>query len=168
MGIQTLPVPAGVSLQETQITASGTFTVPTGVTKLWCHVYSGGNGGHSASTSRPGILGVAGSVRVEQLTVTPGSSLSATIGAGGAAGGGYGNCGAGNPSSFSTITANGPQAFTWYPGGSGYTNGMPGSSNFDVATSGSNAPANSGAGGGSTGVTARNGGSGRIIVRYLG
>jgi hypothetical protein len=170
MGISSLPPPTSANLQETQITASGTFTVPKGVTKLWVSVYAGGGGGSSSSQSRPTLAGQAGSVKTQQLTVTPGASLTATIGAGGAASS-Y-QITAGNASVFDTITAGATTTVGQWYSGSGYwssaNSGLSGESNWDSAPPSANAPANSGAGGGSNANAGRNGGSGRIIVRYLG
>jgi len=171
MGIQTIPVPvaAAPTLQETQITSSGTFTVPAGVTRLWCHVYGGGSGGAYKTSQNQAAVATAGGVVVQMLTVTPLASLTATIGAGGAAGANYAPGGDGANSVFDSITANGGLGATLYVGATGAGRVL-GSSSFDVSSSGANSPANSGAGGASATRYAnnnRNGGSGRIIVRYL-
>lgn len=170
MGLTIVPAPvvASVNLQETQILSSTTFTVPAGVTKLWASVYGGGGGAvYLSGNSQIGSNGLAGAVVTEQLTVTPGASLTATIGAGGTGSGSP--SGSGSNSVFSTITAAGGNGFVWYLGSAsaGYGMGKPGQSSFGTSPVGANAPANSSAGGGFTRTIGRNGGSGRIIVRYL-
>jgi hypothetical protein len=171
MGLTIVPAPvvASVSLQETQITSSSTFTVPTGVTKVWAHVYGGGGGGASPGASnRLGTPGIAGATVVQQLTVTPGAGITATIGAGGAGGGQYGYTG--TATVFGSITsAPGGDISGWYVG-SVSLSGLrtPGASSFGASANNGAAPANSAAGGGQSrygGGFA--GGSGRIIVRYL-
>lgn len=170
MGLTIVPAPvvASVNLQETQILSSTTFTVPAGVTKLWVTAYGGGSGGNTASAgSRVGTTGAAGAAATGQLTVTPGASITATVGAGGA-GAAY-DCFAGTDSVFSTITATAGMGFSWYVGSVSVagTTRKPGPSSFGIAPSNGNAVANSGAGGGYSRYTGFNGGSGRIIVRYL-
>ena len=92
-------------------TGASTWTVPQGVTSIDYLVVGGGGGGGG----HVGGGGGAGGVRTGSLAVTPGSSVSLTIGAGGAGsiGGTFGDCSAtnrsksGSNSILSTITAAG-------------------------------------------------------------
>lgn len=91
-------------------TASGSFTVPSGVTSVVVTVVGGGGGaGDSSSTIEGGAGGYGGAVRACISGLTPGASITVTVGGGGAAGVGantYG--GAGGTSSFGTyITCTG-------------------------------------------------------------
>lgn len=68
-------------------TSSGTFTVPSGVTSVRVSMCGGGgaggyNSGGSSGTWRGGG-GAGGSVLEEPVAVTPGSTISITIGSGG-------------------------------------------------------------------------------------
>ncbi len=74
-------------------TANGTFTVPTGVTKVWLTGVGGGGGGGAgggattANIGGGGAGGAAGQCTFQQeVTVTPGTSIAVTIGAGGSGG----------------------------------------------------------------------------------
>lgn len=67
-------------------TTSGTFTVPDNIFKLKVTAFGGGGGGHSSSAGTPGGAGGGGSSGISIVTVTPGQSISFTIGAGGAGG----------------------------------------------------------------------------------
>jgi hypothetical protein len=85
-------------------TASGTFVVPTGVTKLTLHGIGGGGGGGGAGgelsvgTTAGGGGGGGGGARlgVAEVTVTPGTSIAVTIpaAAAGGSGGSPNNAGA--------------------------------------------------------------------------
>lgn len=74
-------------------TASGTFNVPRGVTRVWVTGYGGGGGGGAGGSSGGNIAynvggsGGGGSIqRTEIVDVTPGDAIAVTIGAGGTAG----------------------------------------------------------------------------------
>ena len=102
------------TLTVVTFTSSGTFTVPTGVTSVnYLVVGGGGSGGSSVNTTVYGGAGGggAGGFRTGTLSVTPGASLTVTVGAGGAsatAGSGAAiNGNYGNDSIFSTITSTG-------------------------------------------------------------
>lgn len=62
-------------------TSSGTFTVPSGVTKVKVTVVGGGGGGGSTTTG-PGSGGGAGATAIKICTVSPGQSIAVTIGSG--------------------------------------------------------------------------------------
>lgn len=94
------------------ITSSGTFTIPTGVTKLQITVIGGGGGGAVPQYSYAGGAG-GGGTAIKFLTgLTSGATLTITIGAGGARGNASGsNGGTSSVSSgtqtISTISATG-------------------------------------------------------------
>jgi hypothetical protein len=76
-------------LNNMSVQTSGTsFTVPAGVTTLFVVAVGGGGGGGSGYTIRsgstPGGTGGVGGLAASKLTVTPGSAITYTIGAGGA------------------------------------------------------------------------------------
>jgi hypothetical protein len=77
--------------------ASGTFTVPTGITKLWVTLAGAGGGGGDGDYVGPDDTGsynyyAGGSggsgqiIWADEITVTPGEEITVTIGTGGAAG----------------------------------------------------------------------------------
>ena len=69
---------AGPNFQA--FTSSGTFTVPTGITRLTVYVWGGGGGG-------AGVNGGEGGFGLGILTgLTPGASITVTVGGGGAGG----------------------------------------------------------------------------------
>ena len=109
------------------LTSSGTFYVPMGITELYVTAVGGGGGGgggaggwaSSDTSSGGGAGGGPGFVNRGLLSVTPGDSISVTIGAagvggnGGVSGGGTGANGTdGEDTIFSTITAPGGKAGT--------------------------------------------------------
>ena len=156
----SVSIPSAVALQEQIFTSSGTWTAPTGVTKVWLLVVGGGGGGGGSAGS--GLSGSGGAQYQAQFTVTPTTSYTVTVGGGGGRCGAYGN--GGSNSSFSTAigTAGGGGGPT---SGGTYLYGSPGQSSY-----GSTGNANSGAGGsGSSGSGyGTNGSSGIVIVRWLG
>jgi len=107
-------------------TGSGTFSVPSGVTAVEVLVVAGGGGGGGANgqngTDGGGGGGAGGLVYASAYPVTPGGSVSYTVGAGGAAPNGYAdtNGQSGGNSVFGSLTANG--------GGVGVRNGQTASS----------------------------------------
>lgn len=96
---QQAPQLGQVLSMRARYTSNGSFTVPAGVTQIWVSGCAGGGGGGggagangSAATSAGGGGGGAGQsiIRVP-YTVTPGQSISITIGAGGTVGAGGAN-----------------------------------------------------------------------------
>jgi hypothetical protein len=76
-------------LQNISVQTSGTsFTVPAGVTTLFVLAVGGGGGGGAGNTVRsgstPGGFGGVGGFAASKLTVTPGSTVTYAVGAGGA------------------------------------------------------------------------------------
>lgn len=119
-------------------TSSGTFTVPSGVTKLklTCVGGGGGGGGYSQRGSYFGSGGSGGGGGASEgvLTVTSGQTISVTIGAGGGAGGSLGSGGtagsgaSGGSTIFDVITAGGGGGGGGgYSASNGYLNGGAGS-----------------------------------------
>lgn len=105
------------------IKTSGSWTVPAGVTSVTFYLGAGGDGGDGGTKGgngengsagegvEPGAAGqhgdggAPGKIETVTLTVTPGSTVTISIGPGGA--GGAKNGGAGSPGSATTITYNG-------------------------------------------------------------
>ena len=99
-----------VKSQTTQnFTTVGTssFTVPCGVTSITVQVWGGGGagGGGSVTSANGGSGGGGGGYCTQVISVTPGSTISYTVGAGGV--GGTGNGGNGGSSSFGSVSATG-------------------------------------------------------------
>jgi len=97
-------------------TSSGTFSVPAGVNEVEVLVIAGGGGGGSPNNAGGG--GAGGLIFMPAYTVTPGGTVSVTVGAGGAANSN------GQDSAFGTLTAKaggagGAQGDAGSPGGSG-------------------------------------------------
>jgi hypothetical protein len=87
---------AGISSQL--FTSSGTFTVPTGITKVKITVVGGGGGGGGCVSSgcgeTSGSLGGQGGISIAYVTgLTPGGTISVTVGSGGSGGGSGGGTG---------------------------------------------------------------------------
>jgi hypothetical protein len=67
-------------------TSTGTFTIPASVTKVKVTVVGGGGGGRSATNSTAQGGGGGGGVAIKTITgLTPGGTVTVTVGAGGAA-----------------------------------------------------------------------------------
>ena len=75
-----------VYVNETIFTANGTWSAPVGVTSAQVILVGAGGGGGGGSAAVAGGGGGAGAVVVKNLTVTPGTSYTITIGAGGQGG----------------------------------------------------------------------------------
>jgi hypothetical protein len=170
-------VSANAAMNEQRITSTSDWTAPTGVNKVWIIAIGGGGGGGCNQTTGQMVLGGrSGAVKQQQVTVTPGTSYTVTIGAGGAGrstGNGPGS--AGTDTVFNTVTA---------IGGIGVSNGSTPSTNSNywalplgqfggvegnVPTGdGGSASENTGSGGSANAYgTGGNGGSGVVIVRWL-
>jgi hypothetical protein len=108
-------------------TASGTFTVPTGVTKVSVALVGGGGGGTKYNLGNdgasPGPSGGRGGVSYANIAVTPGASLSVAVGSGGAGSTAY---------SGGNGTNGGNSTFQGQTGGGGLTNGTIGSSTMVI------------------------------------
>jgi hypothetical protein len=144
----------GGGLLGTQaFTGSGSWTVPSGVTKAL--VFCTGGGGGSNGQSNGGGSGGAGGTAIKLYTVAAGQSATVTIGSGGS------NTSSGGNSTFvydsTTITGNGGSAATSSTAGiSGTASGGDVNLSGGAGTSGSNVRCPGGAsfwGGGSQGAT---------------
>ena len=140
-GVQVKTLGVSAMAQETFL-VNGTFTVPANITTIYltgCAGGGGGAGGHSADPGGGGGGGEGGeSISMMPVTVTPGSILTITIGAGGVGGiaGAAGNIGAnttiaGLPIGTYTILGGRPiagaaSAGTVTNGGAGGVNGIGG------------------------------------------
>jgi len=158
---------------------SGTWTVPRGVTSVTATVIGGGGGGGGGCENDPYVSGGggggSGGINIQTITVTPGQTISYTVGDGGegisavrtsTGGGGTGT--AGSASAFGSITATGGQpainsssnhfdlgGTAGSPSGTAGSNGVKINSNDGGPTAG-------GAGGGISGYST--GGSGAAAV----
>jgi hypothetical protein len=136
-------------------TSSGTFTVPSGVTRVKATLMGGGGGGFSVSSCpTSGGGGGSGGYCEGYVSVTPGANMSYTVGTGGTA-----NT-AGGSSTFGSLTANGGGAGANNSAGSGGSTsgctvgitGFTGQSNFWIGIgnggfAGGNSPKKWGKGG---------------------
>jgi hypothetical protein len=172
MGIQTIPVAvfnANSAMNEQQFTSSGTFTPATGVNKVQVLLVSGGGGSGKTSSGYMAEGGNGGAMTSTQLTVTPGTSYTVTVGAGGPTAASGGQVGSqGSSSVFGSTTVAGGQGGGY--AGSSYVSALAnfaGKSSYGPGSTGGNAAANTGGGGGSAGYAFGNGGSGIVIVRWL-
>ena len=119
-------------------TASGTFTAPSGITKVYLTMVGGGggSGGTGSGSTNKGAGGGGGGQSCVNLsfTVVPGNNYTVTIGAGGTAGSGGGGSsgsgGAGGTTSFDSASV---------LGGSGGTNGTFGGAGDGGAGAGNSA-----------------------------
>jgi hypothetical protein len=115
--------------RSTYFAASGTYTVPAGVTRIRVRLWgAGGGGGGTYGGNSAASGGGAGGYAEGIFDVTPGQSFNATVGSGGASGDtNAGNGGSGGASGFGAllsagggvggIGANGGVASTGGPGG---------------------------------------------------
>lgn len=90
-------------LTSVTFTANGSWTVPAGITKIWCYGCGGGGGGGGGSGSAANGAGGGGGggaslAHWSPVDVTPGDVLSITVGAAGPGGGG-GTAGGGTATS---------------------------------------------------------------------
>lgn len=140
---------------QTVFTSSGTFTIPTGKTVVKVTVVGGGGGtgGNQSGFVVVGSGGAGGGSAVKYLTgLTPGNTLTVTVGAGGTAGasGSYNTGGTGGTSS----VASGTQTITTISatgGSGGTTNNVSTTNQGGTGGSGSNGDYNISGGNGSTG-----------------
>jgi len=100
-------------------TASETYTVPTGITKIVIDLISGGGGGGGGSGPYYSSGGSAGSNAIKTLTVSVGQTYTLVVGAAGAAGATGASGGDGGTSSF--VNASGTTVNLQCTGGGGGT-----------------------------------------------
>lgn len=97
------------TLASQTFTGSGSYVVPVGVTTVHIEAMgSGGGGAGSNANNRSGGGGASGGYITAVVTVTPGASITVTIGTAGTAGSSGGNGGVGGDTTFgSLVTADG-------------------------------------------------------------
>ena len=97
----------GFGLGVQNITTSGTFVVPAGVTQAEVEVWGGGAGTYASTSSSPSGGGAGGGYARKRVTsLTPGQAIAVTIGAGGVAGSTVGGAASpGGTSSFGTYVS---------------------------------------------------------------
>jgi len=172
MGIVSLPQSSSVNpnMNEEKITASGTWTAPTGVNKVWLHMIGGGGGGAQNNANGLKNGGAAGQIVYQQVTVSAGTAYTTTIGAGGT-GGTTGT--AGSATSIFSLSAAGGGGGAINFGSMGYpgalSQGVSGGLQGAVPAVGAAGPANSGIPGAAryNATAGNNGGSGLIILKWL-
>jgi hypothetical protein len=165
--IATLFVLGDVFGQTTTFTANGTFNVPAGVTSVTVEAWGGGGagGGTNNQNNRGGGGGAGGSyTKNTTVSVTPGATITVSIGAGGV-GVSNANGGVGGTSTFAStipVTAIGGNGGSVgnttnnYGTGAGSTTGV--TFNGGAGASGASGSSNiSGAGGGGAGSTGSGG-----------
>jgi hypothetical protein len=145
--------------------ASGSWTVPCGVTSVTVQAWGGGGGGagdgSNATTSGGG--GGGGGYSTSSISVTPGTLINFTVGAGGPGGSGNANGTLGGTSTFSTVSAPGGGGGLFAGGGGTGGIGTSGTGNAGgdgVATGAGGAGGNAAGGGGLGGLSNGVGNSG--------
>lgn len=148
--------PQAFSQTVQTFTASGSFTVPCGVTSISVQAWGGGGGGagDGNNNTTAGGGGGGGGYSTGTIAVTPGQVIAYTVGAGGTAGAGASNGGNGGNTTFSTVTANGGRGGT--AEGAGGTAGTGNTNNGVAGLAGSGTTGGNGGAGGNGG----NGGAG--------
>ncbi len=167
--------------QTAVFTQNGTWTVPAGVTTIYVSGCGGGAGGTSGNANNyGGTGGEAGqSTILQAVSVTPGSSLTITIGAGGASGANGGTTTLANGSTTLVSLAGGIGGYTFgtptvssnYGGwGSGGASGPFGQGGGNAGDGGNGTGYGSGGGGGTATTTAGNAGGagapGILIIQW--
>ncbi len=169
MGIAVFPAAGGGVTQKTQeFTSTGTFTVPSNCSSVSVLLVGGGGGagGSRVLNGTTGIIcgggGGGGGVIERTVTVTPGASITVTIGAGGAGGIGGSTFGGsvGSDSTFGTLlTAKGGGSGNgWNDGGTQTTanlaiNGATGGGSAGRSAGGTDTSGGGGGGAGGNGYT---------------
>jgi hypothetical protein len=113
MGISVFPEATASTVGAQTFNSSGTWTAPTGVTKVTCTVVGGGGGGGAggngtanADFNFPTGGGAGGAVTTSSVLVTPGTTYTVVVGAGGNKG-----VSTGSDSSFVSASAGGYSSF---------------------------------------------------------
>ena len=109
--------------QSTSFTSSGTFAVPSGVSSVDVLVVAGGGAGGKGQQQGGGGGGAGGLIYRPGFTVTPGATVTVTVGSGGDDNTTAGNRGEdGQDSVFGTLTAKGGGAAGVYGGNATHSN----------------------------------------------
>lgn len=140
---------------------AGAWTVPAGVTTAIVELWGGGGGGGEGTSSGDGNGGGGGAYAKKTIGVTPGASLSFTVGSGGAGQSSFpfpvSPASPGTASVYSTVTAGGGLGAG--AGGTAYGGDINISGNAGVVTAGGTA---GGPGGGASDTAPGGGGSGGV------
>jgi hypothetical protein len=170
----------GLPTNSQTFTSSGTFTVPTGVTKVMVFAHGGGGGGGGGYGTASGGGGGVGFIP-QIIDVTPGQAMAVIIGSGGAGGATTTNYvptwgSVGGSTFFGTWEfkgGNGGGGYLWgdwlfpAPGLSLYSGGMAGNKGSNsVNYSGGVAPANAWMGGGGGAGSGGNGGQAGSVPNW--
>lgn len=166
---------------EILFTADDTFTIPSGVTRLEVTVTGAGGGGGGGNNAAGGGGGGSGLVVTTVVTVTPGESLTADVGAGGLFGGGGGGGNSSDGTGGSGIFAGGGDGSSGNAGagasggagggefGGGGGGGPGGGDGGDALENGDpGTQPGAGGGGGGDGANGGAGADGAILVRWVG
>jgi len=163
----TYTVSASQTVASTAITSgTATFTIPTGVSSLKATVVGGGGGGGGSSPDDAGGGGGGGYASKYLTGITPGSTISVTIGAGGTAGTANSSSGTGGTGGTSSISS-GTQTISTVSatgGAGGPAANVSSLGGVGGAGSGGDINVSGGCGGGRTGaVTATNNGGASLL-----
>lgn len=143
-------------------TSSGTFTAPTGITKVYINECGGGGGGGANSGAGSGAGGGGGGAGIihQAYTVVAGNNYTVTIGAGGLAGSGTGAGGNGGTTSFDTLSVLGGTGGSGGSAGAGGAGGVGGLA--AVAGAGGTSAFSGGAGAAGSAAATPGGGGGSV------
>lgn len=142
-------------------TSSGTFTAPTGITRVYVTMVGGGGGGGGGGNPNGGGGGGSGAYILHMpYAVTAGSNYAVTISTGGTGGTPTNNGGSGGTTYFATLSVLG--------GTGGFANGSGGTAGLGIAGTGSaptggGQPTTSGFTGGAKSGATGGGGAGSIF-----
>jgi hypothetical protein len=156
MSYSVYPAPvasSGKIFKRESLTSGTSWSVPTGVTNVNVTLVGGGGGGSVGATDTGrGQQGQGGQITHSTLTVTPGSSISYSIGTGGAGG---------------TSDAGGSGGTTTFTGATSALGGL-GGNRYDGVASRNGITANNGGTGGGRDTTRSGGagGTGAVIIEY--
>ncbi len=152
--------PAGGQVVYTTA-GNDTFTVPAGITSITVKSWGAGGGGGGAGRSSSGADGGGGGYSTSVLSVTPGETLTVSVGGGGNGGVGTNNSGAGGGGGgYSAILRGSTPLLVAAGGGGGGGGGYNSGNTGGSAGGGGGMSGIAGGGGGGSGGTQGTGGSG--------
>jgi hypothetical protein len=105
MAANTIPASVAKTRFLVTLTSGTSYTVPAGVTYLNVTLQGGGAGAYSSTSTNVSQNASAGQMISSTLAVTPGASIAYAIGAGGTAGNGGTQAGAGGTTTFTGATS---------------------------------------------------------------
>jgi len=148
------------NFNQVEFTASGTWTVPSGVTKIQVVAIAGGGGGAGSVSNGTGMGGYAGSAEIKILSVSSGETLTITVGAGGSGGAQGSVGGAGGNTLISGSVSGSLLSLDGGPGGSLIGASVVITSKGQASMFGRGAPVTASPGPGAAGVSYGSGGGG--------